>query len=300
MSKIIFWIGSEHQRRTGLGNVAQIVQGIYFRAKSWGYDNIYFEWPTRVTCGPEYHKEIYVRCPNETILPIKFVDRNNWQSDEFDRIVDLTESDVLYNGYIKMYENKRTPVGKINRTGVMNCLNMYFDEYGIRPSLHMKKDDIEPYILFHFRNSSWSSYRNSNPRNFIHIFNILKCRYGNKYKFWKCGEAFRLMDRKFDRVTSYHNRDINEFFKIVNNASMFVGPTAGVLNWAELFDIPHMIVDRTRCSERIPETWKSSGGYGNTYYDWLDEDRYIIFDKEDGIEGIKEDLVIEFAEKWLK
>jgi hypothetical protein len=298
--RILFRIGSQHQRKIGLGNIAQIGMSIYHRAKTWGYDDVWFEWPYRVTCGPEFNEEPFVRCPDDDIVPIKFRIDRRLRNIEFRKIVNLCDGNVLYPGYIPIYEKVTYPVGKMSLTGIMNYPNMYYKETGKRPVLDIQKDKLnKPYILFHYRNSPWSSQRNSVPEHLEKVFNIIKEKYSDKYEIWKCGERWPSMDNKFDTVSYYNNKDINKFFRLVNNASMFVGPTAGVLNWAELFNIPQLIVDNTGITERMPDKWKEMGGVGNTYYDWIDNDKFIIFNKEDGIEGIKEDLIIDFTNRHI-
>lgn len=304
--KIMFWIGSQHQRRIGLGNIAQFVHSIYFRAKTWGYDDVWFEWPWRVTAGPEYDEELYVRCPKESILPITFVERGKWNPEEFDKVVDLTDADSMYDGFIPLYERKTMPVGRVCYAGVMSYPNMYHEETGEYPVFDVPKDKLEkPYILFHFRNSPWSDYRNSNPQVLKHVFDIIKEKYGDKYEMWKCGEQWRPMHKHFDVVTPYYNKNIDEFFKMINNASMFVGAAAGVMTAAERLGVPVIAVDEVKGGkddtggDRSTQKWKSEGGYGNSWCDFIDKEKYIIFWKENGIEGIDKNKILEFCEKWI-
>jgi ADP-heptose:LPS heptosyltransferase len=304
--KIMHYIGSNHQRRIGIGNIMQIAQTIYFRSKEMGYDDVYMEWPIRVTCGPEYGDNKYMPSPKELIIPIKFINRGEWSTKDFDKVIDLTEKDSLYDGFIPLWKGKDIPLRNISYLGIENYVNMYLEKTKKRPIFNIPKDKLEkPYILFHFRNSEWSSYRNSNPYSFRKIYNILNEKYRDKYNFIKCGEKFRALDRLFDKVTPYYD-NFNDILKIVNNSTLFIGAAAGMLTFAQTFDIPHISLDEPKYgkdgkghSNREEEYWKGYGGYGKSYCDWVDDNKTLVFWKEEGPEFITSDKVLEFCGKYL-
>jgi hypothetical protein len=181
MSKILFRIGQTFQHRTRFGEVANLFQGCYFRGKELGYNDgdIYFEWPMKVQFNNEYRKQIYFPCPKYSILPIKFINRKDVVLTEFNEIKNLVDKGVFYEDSLPLYigDQNNPSIQHQNYLGPMDYLNKYYYETGRRPIFEIPKDNTNKYILFHFRNTIWSTYRNPNPKIFMDVFNNLKDKY---------------------------------------------------------------------------------------------------------------------------
>ena len=139
------------------------------------------------------------------------------------------------------------------------------------------------------------------------VFNIIKERFGSEYEMWKCGEKSRAIDRRFDKVTPYYMGDFNQFLRLVNNSHLVIGTASGPHDWATVLGIPVIDIEEPlyRDSERrgtsTKESWQNiEGVIGDTYYDWMDSEKMIIFWKEHGVDGIDDKKILGFCEKWLE
>ena len=297
MSKILFIISGK-ERRLGLGDVAMIASPVYYRGMELGFNDITLQWPDIVT-GPNHEK---VKCPKDTILPIKFIEREKINKDEYDKILDLKDKGTLYLGFPGIDYNPDSDATEIkNMFGVYNFNNMYSYITKTSPIFYVDKEKLKkPYVLLHHRDYEKHPTRNSNETTTLLVFKILREMLGDKYEIWKMGEP-TLFDDKFDKVLPTFNDDPGEYFKVINNSSMVLGNgQSGVTVTANFFNIPVVRLD-INLNSKIARTllsvyyWSLIGGIGYTYYDWVDESKNLRYT----VNSLNEEELRGFIEKWL-
>ena len=305
MSKVLFRIGTDFQKHMGSGDIGIIIQVVVMKSKEEGYNDVYLEWPLRITYNDECKQNKYVLCPKTSIFPIKFIKRRNVRLEDYDKIIDFTNPNYLYEGCRPIYENgKRYPPGASMYQDYYSYRNMYFYKTGEHPEIHIEKDKlIKPYILFHTRNIKvYSTDRNTNENYFKFIYNIVKEEVGDKYEFWKCGEPIETIDKLFDFVAPYYARtNFDNFFRLINNSSMFLSGASGPAQYAWMFGIPNLYMDIPRLRDGQPtditeESWKKQGGFGKTFWDWVDKEKLFILWRDNELE---EEPVRMFIRKHL-
>ena len=147
-------------------------------------------------------------------------------------------------------------------------LNKYYQDYDKRPILSLPKGTKEKYILFHYRESTQERQlpRNTPYKEWKRLFELLKERYGDEYKFKKFGEPSEL-DSEFDEIFDYFPDDIGRLFEIVNNSSLYIGGAAGPITLTFLFGIPGILLfDSKSKLSYIGET---------NAHKWLDPKNYL-------------------------
>ena len=303
MSKTaLFRIGPEFQHRMRFGEVIELYRACYFRGKQLGYEDgyIYFEWPQKIAYNGNYSNKDYFKCPTHSILPIKFIDNLSTNSIKFDKIYDLCQPNIFYDGNKPFYEST---IQKKNYESHLGYLNKYFMDTGERPIFNIPKDKIDkPYILFHVRIATWSTQRNPDLNKYIEVVNMFKEIYKDKYEFVKCGEPCRGMNRLFDKIIPYYE-ELDDVIKLFNNSSLVVCADSGPNAIAWGLGIPIFIIDCPHFSRgeivnyHHPNFWKQFGGeIGETPYDWMDRNKIKVFYKGNVIN--KEDI-ISYTGKWL-
>jgi hypothetical protein len=307
MGKILFRIGQDFQHRIRFGETATLFQVAYFKGKELGYSDIYFEWPLKVQFNNQFKDKIYFECSDSKLLPIKFIKRENVILENYERIMDFCKPDILYEGSPPLYlgDPNNPQTQQVTYVGIANYTNKYFYDTGERPVINIPKDKVDtPYILFHYREGIWSTYRNPDIRVYFKMIDILKKKYGDKYKFWKIGETQRVLDHKFDYVAPHFSGNIDGFLRIINNSSLFICTSSGPDQFSELLGTPFIEMESEivgkgdiRMSARTEEWWKQyEGKWGKTLFDWAYPDRrYIIFKNE----TLDEQKIYEFTDRWL-
>jgi len=300
--RVLFRIGGTFQYKMRFGEAGHLLQSAYFCGKDKGYTdgNIFLEWPLKIAFNAEYRYRVWMKCPSYSILPIKFIERGSISLSDFDEIVDFTIPNSMYDGYPQMYKD-----GRQNHIGFMNYLNIHFYNTGKRPIFKIPRDKLDnPYILFHIRIADWSEYRNPDLKVFRDLIPIIKEKYGDRYEIWKCGEPQRILDRQFDFVAPYYRDDVNQFFKLINNASFFFCSNSGPNVYGEMFDVPMIELEASehdkygKEGERTAIWWNRKGGLGDRYNDWRELGKdYLVYWKG---KGYDEKELLEFTEKWLK
>lgn len=105
--KILFIYKNNNQGFFRLGELGFIYRACYFRGKELGYKDIYMEWPNNLEFTRDHHlkrnklklekKLLKMKCPKETILPIKFISKKDIIPSEYDKIIDIGKSGAFYN-----------------------------------------------------------------------------------------------------------------------------------------------------------------------------------------------------------
>lgn len=298
MKKTIFFHdGKKVKRFIGLGQAITMAQACYFKGIELGYDTIAVEWHNMVTYPYWTDQSTFgglINNPCSGILPIKFVNKGAIVTPRADTI-DISESDCIYDGSPPLIENP------MDMHPSWSYLNKYYIDTGKRPIFNIKKTKKEPYLLFHYRNSSRAGHekRNTPTKQWIDIFNRFKNAYGDKYRFEKIGEPSPI-DDKFDKVHDYFPNNLQSMFDLTNNSSFFVGNESGPISLAYMFGIPSIVFysNKAKVARNKNRKWGKEGYilYGNGPYDWVDDNIYypIEFD-EDRIDN----EVINFGGKFL-
>lgn len=294
MKKILFKISGK-ERTLGLGDVIMIASPVYFRGEQLGYKNITLQWPNIVT-GPNYEK---VKCPKRTILPIKFIEKENIIESKYDKVYDLRERDALFPGYPGIDKDLRGNEIK-NIYGIYNFNNLYMYQNGKAPIFNIKKNKIEkPYVILHHRQYK-KTLRNSSEETTKKVFNILRELLKDKYEIWKMGEPTEF-DYKFDKVLKPFNNNVNGYFKTINNASMVLGNgQSGITVTANFFNVPVVRLDvdlNAKITRNLHSVyyWSLIGGIGYTYYDWVDNRKNLRF----LLGQFEENILRGFIKEWL-
>jgi len=321
--KILFRFGNTIQPLTRFGELVLLYRACYYKGKELGYDdrNTFFEWPLNI----EYTRNHYLKkhekhlegelkcleCPKETILPIQFIRQENVIQSEYSKILNLIDKDIFYKDSPPLYNPQEKE--KRSHISFLNYLNKYYIDFKERPVFDIDKDEIkEKYILIHTRNALNSPTRNPNISSYRFIIKLLRKRY-NKYKLYRCGELSdnrdfnRLFDEYFEPMT-----DFNNFLRLMNNSSLFVGCGSGPINYAYSFGIPIIELDVPSSldwgydSKRYEgmgnfyskDIWKRgfNGKYGDTTDYHIDSNTYLKLFKEDKMNS---EVICDFIDRWL-
>ena len=268
----------------------------YFRGRELGYSDITFEWPYNVIM----YKKIKYECPTSISLPIKCIEYGTSNKEDYDKVLDLTDDNVFYDGCKSIYKN-----GLRDHIDMFNYSNKYYIEHNEKPVFDIttpkikELEGIDKYILMHYRNLFDSMWRNMSVRIFYRIYRMLKNVYKD-YKIVICGEI-EYINRDVGIHIPYLN-DINDFIKLMNNASLYVGSATGPNTFAIGLGIPFLQIESPiyppgNSYQYSEENWKSWGGsYGNTMIDWAHNNRVKVIMKNERF--TKKD-VIKFADEWL-
>ncbi len=280
---VYFYDGKKINRFMGFGQMTTLAQACYFRAKELGYKRVVCEWHNMVAYSwnnKGWYKGL-LNISSHGILPIIFVSKGTKGIRNSD-MIDLSEPDSLFEGCPPIMSNKITMVP------MFDYLNKYYRNTGIRPTFNIPKDTDNPYILFHYRKSEQDrqKYRNTPLPEWKCLLKLFKDKYGKKFKFKKIGEISPL-DNEFDEVIDYFNDDVQGLFKLVNNASLYVGSAAGPLALTYMLNIPTILfIDK-----------KTNKNYEGDLYDWLDKDRIMFIHGDYYI--INDDDVLKFVNKFI-
>ena len=220
--------------------------------------------------------------------------------------MDLCDEGVFYEGSLPIYIGSNDPQ-KQGQTHLsfMDYLNKYYYDNHTSPTFNIDVDQIEkPYILFHIRDAIWNKYRNPDLKVFRDVIKMIKEKYGDKVNYYKTGESHRVIDRQFDFVAPYYNDDLNKFLKLINNASLLVCTESGPNVYAQMLGVPFIELESTVVGKdganppcRSKEFWELYGGrFGETGFDWLDKDLYLLQYKG---QPIDKDTIMEFTDKWI-
>ena len=317
---ILFRIGTNNQTLTRFGELGFIYRACYFRGKELGYKDghIYFEWPLKMEFTREHHlkrigKELEreikeLKCPRESILPIKFIENKDVVLLEFSEIINLIDKGVFYEDSNPIYSTIEDGIIVRRHQAIFNYFNKYYIEYGIRPIIKLKKDKIkEKYILVHTRNALNSILRNPDINSYRKVLGIIKEKYPT-YKIYRCGEEFT-DEEDFDFFDKYipQSESFNDFIKLVNNSSLYIGCTSGPIEYARGLGIPLIELDipkRAWDDETLDhyyseEYWEKymHGIYGRNIDEHIDHNLLLQLFKGDGIDSIK---ICEFVDKWFR
>lgn len=288
--------------RIRLGEAAVIWSACYHRAKDLGYkdENIYIEWRDRIKCDDS---DIFVPFPGKTIFPFTFVEKE-FNSIGMDKI-DLFKENSLFNGYKPIQKEKTFPFSIRDYTSVYEYLNIRYYEKGEHSIMNAPKTkNREKYILFHFRDAKRTPYRNADPKIFNQLVDMVKKKFGDKYKYFKIGEPQRMVDKKFDFVAPNYRDNISEFFRIINDAEFMICASSGPNIFGQMLGIPTIeyeipLTDKLGgfFESHTEGYWNKTGGkIGKTAIDWVDKDRYKMLLKGN---VLNESEIINFMEKWV-
>lgn len=298
MKYIYFYDRKRTFRFIGLGQAVTMAQVCYFKGKELGYNKIIFEWHNQVTY-PYWTDDNKIfglmECPTNSMLPIKFVKKGTQFIDVVDKI-DLSEENSLYDGCPAII-SKSLDMGPM-----WSYLNKYYLDTKERPIFNIPKDKMQPYILFHYRDSPKKSQqlRNTPYTEWKQTFQIIKKHFGNKYKLKKIGEASSL-DNEFDEVIDYFPNNIQELFKVINNSSFFIGCESGPIAIAYMFGIPSIVFLHPETDvARSNKKWKTDIYYGKDSYDWVDNSKYYILRYGEYNILTDKDELIKFMEEYIE
>ena len=100
-------------------------------------------------------------------------------------------------------------------------------------------------------------------------------------------EPCRPLERLADVVHPYYAKgDFNDYYRMVNNASLSIVGASGLGTHSEILGIPLIALEQMYegkdkdKGDRTDDGWATRGGYGKSYNDWIDPERYIIFFKD--------------------
>lgn len=309
-NKILFTLNNKRQKQINIGDLFLLFNVAYHRGKELGYKYIFFEWPLCVRYFIGNRKIIGLECPIDRYLPINLLSRNDMKKYIYDKIINFNVKNSLYPGCLPIYQNRKFPFGKRNYVSTLSYLNMHYHNTGIYPEIKIPKHNIQDkYILFHFRNVNYdkkdgmgSTDRNVNPQVFAHLFKLMKKKYSNNYKFYKCGEAIKELDDKFDYVSPYYS-NINGLLRLINNCSFFIVADSSPTSAADVLGIPRIRYECIRQTKsgaigwHSIEYWKKHNGYGKFMNEWQNPNKYRMLFKGD---KINDDDILEFSNEWLK
>jgi len=321
--KILFRFGSDIQPLTRFGELVLLYRACYYKGKELGYKdgNIFFEFPLNIEYTRNHYLQKYgmrlegklksLECPKETILPIQFIKQEDIILSEYDEVLNLIDKDVFYEDSPPLYN----PLKKEKRSHIafLNYLNKYYIDTKERSVFDIKKDKSkEKYILIHTRDALNSPTRNPDINSYIFIIKLLKERY-KEYKLYRCGEISdneefnELFDKYFEPMTHF-----NDFLKLMNNASLFVGCGSGPINYAYSFGIPIIELDIPSSLDwgydsirykgmgnfYSKDIWKRgfNGKYGDTIDYHLDSRKYLKLFKKD---KMNPEAICDFMDRWL-
>lgn len=266
MKSIYFYYSKPMKSWLALGQILALMQACYFRGRELGFENVIFVWKDGVSY-PGWTKENTCKgnifCPGNNIFPMKVVSPEFVLREDVYKI-DLSEPNSLYEGcpiVIKPDGYRMAPTYEF--------LNNYYKNHNERPVFSIHKNTNEKYILFHYRESTQERQipRNTPYDDWKKLFMVLKEKYGKEYKFKKIGEPSKL-DGEFDEVFDYFPNNIEELFKIVNNAILYVGNASGPSTLGFMFEIPAIIL--------LNELSKPSYvGKDSIAHKWVDDSKYL-------------------------
>lgn len=340
MDKILFKVGKE-QSYIRFGDLVSLVRACYFRGIELGYtdNNIYLEWPKMVRFKTAQHFKFhlnipdnvdYTKCPKDTILPIKFIEKANLS--DYDKILYLDEESSLYENSRPMFYKKEGDNEVYRHFSVFwSYANKYYLDTGKRPVLNLPKDNIEPYILIHDRRCILGNKRNQDPLVTLKIIRFFKTNF-KKYKIYRCGENLddsdmqmekygkdmenylksydRLIYTKIEKYTDKYidGYDFGESVYYMNNCSLFIGTNSGPFELAVFLGKPiwHHNNPKIFFGSVMEEgdlysefNWKNNmnGVYGKTMFEWLDKEKLFVHNKGQEIESVK---FSNYLNRWLK
>lgn len=307
MNKILFKFDNNKNEIFRIGEAIQLFHACYFKAKELGYSDIYIEWPSKIEIDiifkkyGEYassRKTKYFKYPETSYLPIKFIRRDDTYEWKYDKVINLLEDNSFFDG-CKSLKNR-------NHDAFVSYLNKYYSDTKIHPEITIEKDDInKPYILFHYRHANYSPVRNSNKSLLINIVDGIKDKYGDRLEYHITGDAFPdVFNEIFDVSHAPYYQDINKLFKLVNNASIVIGGTSSIIDIANMLGIPFIMIGTPRKYgtgkpySLTKEFWDNMPyKFGTWQLWWLDENKYLIFWKDEHVEM---DNVFGFIDRWIK
>ena len=291
MDRILFKFGGDIQPITRFGEIDLLSRPCFFRGKELGYKNIFFEWPLNIDYELNY---------SETILPIKFVNYYDVIPEDYDRLLYLSDRDVFYDCSTPLF-NPLNPI-KRDHYSFLNYLNKYYIEQMERPIYNIKKDNLkDKYILIHIRNSKRSISRNPSMENYRYIIKLLqeKC---SDYKLYGLGDD-SCLNEEFDKFFG-KSSNFNDFLRLMNNSSLFIGCSSGPIQYAYSFGIPIIELDIPKSVDwgdpkgpcgpsrykglgnyYTEKMWKYGlyGVYGETVDHYIDKRTYLKLFKGDKI-----------------
>jgi hypothetical protein len=259
MKIVRFIYNNDIYRFISLGQITSLLQACYFRGKELGYDRIFCDWYNRVTY-PNWDDfgnfKGLLQKPKNGFLPINIIDKIDRTPNNVDKInISKGELVLLFNG---------------NTQGAhYEYLNKYYKKNNEYPVFNIKKDNVEPYILFHYRESPQlrQKYRNTPVDKWIEIFEKTKLKYGKELKYYKIGEPSPI-DNRFDIVFDYFPEDITQLYRLINNSNMLVCSPSGPLSISFAFGISSLIFNN-------PEFDKD---YKEGKYNWVPKDKLNFVD----------------------
>lgn len=302
--KILFRFGSKNQPITRFGEIDILSRSCYFRGIELGYKqrSIYFEWPLNI--------DYSLKCPQETILPIKFVEYDDINQQDYHKVINLTESNIFYEGSPPLYDIKK--LIERNHIAFLNYLNKYCIDYKKRPIYHINKTN-QKYILVHTRKLNYATTRNSDINDYGTILKLIKKNYKD-YKIYRCGEI-DVKEHEFnDLFDRYYSNlfGFNDFLNVMNNSNLFIGCSSGPIQYAYCFGKPiiEIGIPKTVNWSPIQEKYKGmedyfsttfwkqglDGRYGDTIDHYIDKDTYLKLFAGDEIDIRK---IVRFMKKWL-
>jgi len=246
------------------------------------------EWPLKVAYNNNFRMKEFYPCPKDSILPIKFISRDEVILENYDKIMDLCQDGVFYDNSPSLYTMDNQNIVHHNFIGFLSYINKYFIDKKEHPTFNIPKEKTDkPYILFHLRIGNWSEYRNPSLIAYKDMVSIISKGYKNKFELNKIGEEQRVIDRNFNNIYTYHT-NFNEFLKLINNSSLFVGCEAGPSQYARMLGIPIICIEGN-ANEDIngkvgyfhKDFWKKhfKGQYGETGLDWMDSNKELRYVK---------------------
>jgi len=217
MKKVAFIGHKGLNRGSGFGDVFSNAAACWIAGKQSGYQEISVTYPTITTTDGSL-EGINFSNQNTGYLPWKYIDQDKEDLSLYDKVININEKNVLYDGF---------PGNNINGYYMIICSSVYHNRTGIQPYIDIKRDTSKKYILFHWRQfdtelDKMKMIRNSDPIAFRTIYKYLKKIYGDEYEFWKMGE-FSGIDHKFDRIIE-PEYDMNNCVKTIANSSLCVVP----------------------------------------------------------------------------
>lgn len=292
-----------------IGELNRLLITCFFKAKELGYKegNIYFQWPTNIRHFRNLSKTNVLgqyKCPKESILPIKFVEKGSVDYKDYN-LIHLCDPNAFFEGSKPFIKPGDGNAVIRDSTAYDIYPHIYLKNTGERPVMNVEKDEQEkPYILIHKRDSTYSKQRNSDMRYVLPIVKKIKRKYKDKFKYVFTGDS-HVGDPILSLFDEWHvpNGDNpNTLWKLVNNSSLVMGPSSSIIDSAIMLGVPLIYMNMPHIYRGRP-TIESEDGWrfrnmpiGKTSISWMDPDKYMVLWGKDTIDM---DKIYKFIDRYL-
>ena len=238
MSKTILFKNGSNFKSTSFGQMVEISIYCYIRGLELGYDDIYIEWQNIRTLWDDYGRCISgFKLPKDDELPFSYV--TNDTDKEFDKVIDISERDIFYDGSEPVITDNGCKIKSIQ-----TYIKDYIDRKGT-PYIKLRHNDKQRYILINYRHSSKSKqqFRNVDEIWYLKLIRYIKRNYN--ISVYKTGESSRI-DSLCDKVFGYSTENPSEMYSLMNDCIMYIGSPAGPWILSIFLNKPSLLMVRDK------------------------------------------------------